>query len=224
MVERYQVIRQRAPALARFDTAAALSQYFADLGGDLDEKDRIYAVLTHEYQSRSPAYGLAFALIWCGLWPNLDRLYLSRLRTFGDDPEDLAQEIAQVFATVLQRLDLGGVTRVAATITRNIERVLVARCRRFTRGRGRSVELDVVVPTATATYGTAQQLDEHLFWRDVAPMLGEDAALVMAVFLEGRRLHELAERFGSSYIATRKRFLRAVKRLGRGLDKGPGVR
>lgn len=54
--------------------------------------------------------------------PGLDALYRRLLRHFRAEPEELVAEIAARLTRGVDRLDLSRVSRVAATLLRNIER------------------------------------------------------------------------------------------------------
>jgi RNA polymerase sigma-70 factor (ECF subfamily) len=116
--------------LARFDCPEAPVAYLTEKGGDLDEKDAIYATLVTAVQSAPSWADLAQALLWLGLWPGLDAVYRRRLRHFLENPEHLVGDVSSVFTTLIRRIDLGGVRRLAATLVRNVDRDVGEQLRR----------------------------------------------------------------------------------------------
>jgi RNA polymerase sigma-70 factor (ECF subfamily) len=102
----FEEMKKYRKPLRRFDDASALLTYLNTIGGDLDEKDAIYAALVEAIQARGDGSKLATALIWLGLWPGLDHIYRRRQRYFFDEPEALVSEIGARFTAVVQRADL----------------------------------------------------------------------------------------------------------------------
>lgn len=86
----------------------------------LDGKDRLYAALIRGVQARATWTELAHAIIWCGLWPGLNRGYCQRApRTNRDVRDELAATMTMQLIRLTGRLDLASVTRVAATLAQS---------------------------------------------------------------------------------------------------------
>lgn len=192
--------------------------------GRLDDKDQIYAALLRAVQSRAPSGRLAGELAWCGLWPALDRIYRRRLRYFGEDPDELTQGIWLSFNELVHRIDLAHVRRVAATLIRSTNRdVGRARLSPTTGGaptsagpvtsatvtvaeQARAAPDDLAAPISSA--GEIADLRSQL-----APLLGADADLVIAVLALEIDQREAAARMGLTYATARKRVQRAILRI-----------
>lgn len=236
----FQQARQH-PALARFDQPFEVVEYLASKGGDLDEKDRLLGVLVTLVQRREH-HELVSGLLWLGLWPGLDAVYRRRQRNFRGQPEELIAELADVFTSIIERLDLEVVHRVAATLVRSTARDLIDRRRRVWADADRIVYRDTFEPVrdqddriivashldrlaraeweasqAEAPLGLTQGLS---FEDDVAELrvwlteiIGVDAELLLAVLVLDETQREAGERLGLSHDAARKRFQRALGRL-----------
>src|SRR5215471_2115679 len=133
--QRFEALRRRAAAIARFDRPRALVEYLAHLGGDLDEKDYILVQLALATRMGSSAR-LAMALLLLGLWPGLDAAFRRRARLRQERPGELEAEMVARFADQVRRLDPERVHRVAASLVRSTEREVVrARLREVSRQR-----------------------------------------------------------------------------------------
>ena len=185
--------------------------------GRLDDKDQIYAALLRTVQARAPCGRLAGELAWCGLWPALDRIYRRRLRYFGEDPDELTQGIWLAFNELVQRIDLAHVRRVAATLVRSTNRdVGKARLRPTTERAPASAEpvTSATVTVAEPARAARDDAGEIVELRSqLAPLLGADADLVIAVLALEIDQREAAARMGLTYAAARKRVQRAILRI-----------
>ena len=65
---------------------------------------------------------VAESMLWLALWPGLDAMYGRLWRHFKQAPAELVSEIASRFTREINRIDLGRVNRIAATLIANIER------------------------------------------------------------------------------------------------------
>ena len=209
--------------LARFSGSDALVAYLTEKGGDLDEKDAIYAALVGAVQSGVAWAQLAQALLWIGLWPGLDAVYRRRLRHFVENPEDLVGEVSFAFATLVERIDLLGVRRLAATLVRNVDRDVGEQLRRRWAEAARRQQLDeddeaFVDPASESQRAAdmplpcdADDLAALRAW--LASIVGDDADLVIGVAIDDLSQREIAERAGLHHDATRKRIQRALKKI-----------
>lgn len=218
----FQDLRRSEPTLVPFESAAALIARLTRPEGDLDHKDEIYAALVRVVQARAPCPRLAHALLWCGLWPGLDRVYRRRLRYFARDPDELTEAISVAFTALVGRIDLASVHRIAATLVRSTDRDIMyerqrvlVECADATEPRGVPVwvdpaagEPDRVRPAGLSFAGEFAALRTRL-----APVIGADADLVLAVLVLDTDQHEAAAMLGLSHDAARKRFQRALRRL-----------
>ena len=229
--QQFKTAGKSEKVLERFDAADTLVAYLAakpsaedDKARVLGEKDRIYGALVRAVQSRSDWADLATAMLWLGLWPGLDATYSQRLRDFLGQPDELVTEISFIFTTTVGRIDLTGVSRLAATLTWNVERDVRDALKRRWAHEARVVDVDD--PTATGPdphLQTEPSIDDRELPVDAndLPAVREwltgivqgDADLVIGAALYGFDLHELADELGISHEAARKRFQRAIKRI-----------
>ena len=235
--EQFGEMRRREEALRRFEDPARLVDHLTEPGGDLDEKDRIYARLVAHAQGAGDDATLAAALLWLGLWPGLDAIYRRHLRRHLDDPGALVSELWDRFTAAVHRADLGRIGRVAATLLRNTERTLKDRARRAWEDEARCVELpdEDALPDAGAgprawspsdlglPPGLSPEEEARRLRALVAEIVGDDDAdLVIGAVLYGETQKELGERLGITHAAARKRFQRALRRLREHLQKPGG--
>lgn len=226
-VEAFASLRARREVLDRFTAPGLVVDYLAHQGGDLDDKDRILAALIEEVRG-GVAVQLAYSLLLLCLWPGLQTAYARRLRLFRRQAEDLALEIVDRFTAEVCRLDLGRVTRVAATLVRNTEReVVVSRCREFKlAARSKEVSPAVWVAEPPEPYVSPFGLvigdsdDDSISairrWLECA--IGRDADLIVQVVIQGRNRAELAAALGISRNLLDHRVRRALVRARRALD------
>lgn len=220
----FRDLRGSEPLLARFESGSALLAHFTHREADLDDKDRLFAALIRAVQARAPWARLAHALLWCGLWPGLDRVYRRRVRYFRTDPDELTEAISVAFTMLVGRMDLARVHRVAATLVRNTDReimderqrvqdelarrVSVRRTAAWSRMLASAPDAGVEPPAGRSLAGELVALREHL-----VPMIGADADLVLAVAVLDLDQHEAAKRLGITHDVARKRFQRALLRV-----------
>jgi RNA polymerase sigma-70 factor (ECF subfamily) len=241
----FEEMKTRRMPLRRFADAGALLACLNTAGGDLDEKDGIYAALVEAKQARGDGADLAAALLWLGLWPALDAIYRRRQRDFFGEPEALVSEIGARFTAVVHGADLGRIRRLAATLVRNVERdVREALKRKWTDEKRRAAlpeERDddpdddeaagdrrqsLVTPLlrtrGVSELGQPPRLntdDDVEALRDLLiGIVGEDADVVLGATVYGLSQREVGERLGLGHEATRKRFQRAIDRIRKHLE------
>ena len=217
--------------LSRFASPDALTAFLntkVGKGDDrqriYDEKDRIYSVLVRAVQAHSDWRELATALVWLGLWPGLDAIYGHRLRDFVGQPDELVADISFVVTTTVERIDLAGVNRLAATLVLNVERDVRDALKRRWAHEARVVDVDDPAATGPDPHLQADPtIDDRELPVDannlpavrewLAGIVQGDADLVIGAALYGFDLHELADELGIGHEAARKRFQRAIKRI-----------
>jgi DNA-directed RNA polymerase specialized sigma24 family protein len=228
--KQFETVRQTWPELWRFSDPYAVLDYLHSRSGDLDEKDRMLAVLVSEAQGDAAGRDIATTMLWLALWPGLDALHGRLWRRFTNSPEDLVSEICGRFTTSIHRANLGRIRRVAATLVLNVERDIRDNLKR----KESEAKLRDDFPDQdgldarmyAATQGLAPEFshfglppgigaDEAIVMIHgfLAGVVGEDADLITAVVILGEGQHEAATRLGISHDAARKRFQRAIRRL-----------
>jgi DNA-directed RNA polymerase specialized sigma24 family protein len=228
----FDIVRQSSPSIQRFADHYALLDYLHTSAGDLDDKDRILALLVDEARGSGPHSDTATTLFWLALWPGLDAIYRRLSRYFLRRPEELVSEICDRFLVVVHRFDGARVRRVAATILRNTERLIRNDLRDdwqrsertdplsdeeivrldFASHRGRPETVFGIPPGTDVDAATAT------LCRALVSLIGADAELVIAVAVFGERQNEAAARLAVRPEAARKRYQRAVARLGTHLE------
>ncbi len=209
-LDQYLALRRAAPCLARHHDPAALLDWFHSRG-DPDEKNKALRALVHLAQQENGEAVVAKELIILALWPGIDAVG-GRLRRFHE-PSVLHAELVHGIACAIATLNLARVNAIAATLLRNLERDLKRRAIR-----------ELVMTASAVVFDDDQDLTteeaaihDPLLTRHVAQALsslrGQDAALVLAVAVEGLSQREVAERFGIGHEAARKRYCRALARL-----------
>jgi RNA polymerase sigma-70 factor (ECF subfamily) len=207
----YEALQRDGGGLSRFESPLRLLAHLHARDGDLDEKDRIYAHLVRAAQRHSSESDLARSMVWLGLWPALSGI-LRRLSLRSALSEDPVSEIGESLSRRIERLDLGVVHRVAATLVRSTERDIRER-RRVTRGcEAREITL---LEEAHVSDGPILPADRELaLLRDrLGRVLGDDVHLVLAAVCHDVPQRQIAAQLGISPEAVKKRFQRALKRL-----------
>jgi len=191
-------------ALKRFADPGALVAFLVGSRDELDVKDDLLATLVTMVQRRKEA-ALATSLLWLGLWPGLDAIFRRRFRHFRGAPEELVSGLGAAFTEIVERLDLGRVHRVAATLVRSTERQLMDQCRRKW-AEPVTVELDERLVSSGGD-GSGLLDAQRL------PLSDEDVELLAAVLLLGESQREAGRRLGLTHDAARKRFQRLLDQL-----------
>lgn len=242
----FHEMKAQHSVLASFDDAEAVVEYLASKAGDSEAKNQLLAVLVAMVQQRQH-YELVRAVLWLGLWPGLDAVYHRRIRHFFEAPDELVSELSGAFVEHIERLDLEVVRRIAATLVRSTERDVMARRERGWRNGAKECwgdrdyeDVDVEGDDIWAgwfdivsfrrwlgddeglalglTSGVSFDEDVAVLRAWLAPVVGEDAELLLAVLVLDETQHEAGARLGLANAASRKRFQRATARLRRHLD------
>ena len=206
---RFELMRGTTPDLADFSDPAALLDHLHQFQGDPEGKNRLLRALILVAQSNGALADCALTLLLLALWPGLDAVRQRSIRRRLDAPDEIASDVLARATEAFRSLDLARVTRIAATILRNIERDMIrARQRRQADLADGGVEDLAELPA-----GHDAPNVNLLCRRDLFRLLGEDASLVQAVAIHGFTQAEVATVLGLSADATRKRYQRAVRRL-----------
>ena len=151
-------------------------------------------------------------------------LYRRLLRFYASAPEDLVSEISGRFTAEIDRLDLARVQRIAATLTRNVERDIRRSLKaRWADEAQRSDEAtDEVAPPpvpGAELLGLPNGIDADvatdLLIERLRAWIGDDAHVVVAIAIVGESSHEVAARLGIDAAAVRQRYGRALRRLAK---------
>ena len=205
----FELVRGTSPVLADFSDPAALLDHLHQVQGDPAGKNRLLRALILVAQSNGALADCALRLLLLALWPGLDAVRQRSIRRRLDAPDEIASDVLARATEAFRRLDLARVTRIAATILRNIERDMI-RARQRRQADPIEGGVEDLTELSELDGGAAAEL---LWRRDLSRLLGDDASLVRAVAIHGFTQAEVAAVLGLSADATRKRYQRAVRRL-----------
>lgn len=236
-------IRDRHPALQRFDGVEQLLEALRDPTAGADVKDATLLALLVEHQRG--AGGGAFALLAVAMFPALDRIYRARVRR-ASEHDDLWGRVVGAFAEALDRYPI---SRRRARVAANIEGDTMGSLRRAGLRDTRAAIAQERFTAAVAPYASdIEKSDPHepelarlslgAFIEPgreqpvppddtelkeaevtVAPLFDDatindqDRFLILGVHLYERTLGDLAAELGISREAAKKRHLRAIARL-----------
>lgn len=208
----FRALRRREDVLRSFRDPAALLDALNRTSGDPEHKNRILTALVRSAQNEGPEADCALTLLLLALWPGLDRIMRrARARRLGK-PDELASEILARATEAIRNLDLKRVSRIAATLVMNVERDLG---RAVQRDAGRQQWLGEVDPdwiAAPPSWAAQEQMRTEL-QRDLTTLIGRDTPLVLGAVLDGFSQVEMAQYFGISEAAARKRYQRATEQI-----------
>jgi RNA polymerase sigma-70 factor (ECF subfamily) len=220
----FAALQGRAPLLAPFSGPAAVVAFLVDKQSGLVARDRVLRCLVEEAKGGG-ARRIALALLLLGLWPAMSSIVGKRSYLFQREAHDIEMEIVDRLIAQVQRIDLGRVSCLAATLVRSTERELVtARVRERVRAAKQqevtadalsAPALDEELPVASPFGLAVNQSDgEHVagLRRWLQSAVGRDADLVLDAVVHQRRRADLAASLGISHAAARKRLERALVR------------
>lgn len=189
--------------------------YLHGLDGDQDAKNVVLRSLAIEAQAEGNGAEVAQVILILALWPGLDAAHGRLLRFFRHDPDRLAAELVGRLSAGIARQDLSRVTRIAATLLRNVERDIRRMLKtEFNRAEDELHDdlLDPEAPAWCQHNGNIEPSIERLT-AQLRDLIGDDAVLVIAVTVLGLSQREAALTLGMTHDVARKRFQRAMARL-----------
>jgi RNA polymerase sigma-70 factor (ECF subfamily) len=223
-VRSFEALRSQKPALAPFEEPAAVAAFLVRKENGLAERDRVLRCLVAE-ATVGTAKQIALALLILGLWPGLDAIFRKRRRLFRAQAHDIELEIIDQFVAQVQRINLGRVSCLAATLVLNTEREVVdARIRECVRAaKSDPVTPDVISappiedePPPASRFalpsGQSDAEDVAALRRWLQSAVGQDADLVVNAVIHQRSRLALATALGISHAAARQRLARALGR------------
>ena len=213
------VRRARAP-LAPFRDPAALLDGLHRTTGDPARKNVILSALVGAAQGEGPASDCALTLLLLALWPGLDAIRRRSIWRRIGAADEVASDLLARTTEAVRSLDLRRVTRIAATVLRNVERDMIRVRQRDTAREhlASSADPDEVVDSGDSGIGAAGYARLN---GAVRKLLGDDALLVIRVAIEGFSQAEVAVELGLTEAAARKRYQRAMRRLHDALEEIP---
>lgn len=214
----FEAIRLAGHPVAQYRDPTALLDCLHQGSDGADNKNLILTALVRAAQSNGPGGDCALTLMLLSLWPGLDAVRRRSLWRKIGSPDEVASEILARTTEAIRGLDLQRVTRIAATILRNVERDIIRMRQREDRHQNLRSETDPdeVPNDAGVSNPSASQ---NLLRSDLARITGKDAGLVIRVAIDGYSQAEVATELGLSEAATRKRYQRATRRLRTALQE-----
>ena len=222
----FEALRRSDDVLRPFAEPDALLEQLHGPDAGAEAKNRILAALVTAAQAGGSGEAAA-TMLWLALWPGLDAAYRRLLRFYASAPEDLVSEISGRFTAEIDRLDLARVQRIAATLTRNVERDIRRSLKaRWADAAQRSDEaMDEVAPPPVPgaelfdlPNGIDADVATDLLTERLRAWIGDDAAIVVAIAIVGESSHEVAARLGIDAAAVRQRYGRALRRLAEEIE------
>ena len=202
----YARLRYRYSNLAPFTGPEALLGHLHVRSGDPEAKNAILRSLVEE-AGRDAAPGLPVELILLGLWPGLDAVRGRLLRFARADIAWLDTELLGRLSLAARTCDLDRVTRIAATLLRNVERDLKRDLRREVDldRLGGPIEGDGIIDNRSIC--DAEWIDSF------SDRFGRDAPLVFGVAFLRMSQKEAGAALGLGHDQARKRYRRAIDRF-----------
>lgn len=205
-----ELVARYEPALKRFADGRALLEHLHARDGSDEERDEILGALVSAAKRGGDPAGLARDLLWLALWPGLTAL-LRRTAAWASEGEDeAAAEIAEKFAVAIDRLELSGCRKVAATLLWNTRRQVYAVLKVRTLWHAIEAPLEEDVDPVAHTPAAADVVDAL---SDLEREAGADADLLLLCLVEGLTTREAACRCGCGREAVKKRLQRITARL-----------
>lgn len=147
------------------------------------------------------------------LWPGLEAVRYRLRRYVSFDIPRLDAELTGRLTLGIRTLRLSRVSRIAATLLRNVERDL-RRGLQADADRARLRQMDCEADD----FQSAPVADDTKLIGVIVRALGQDGALVAAVHIGGWSQKEAAAALGISHAAARKRCQRVIARLASSPD------
>jgi hypothetical protein len=213
-------VKDTHPMLSRYKDPEELVGYLRGPDRDLETKDQLLALLIRYLQSGQEAE-IARVCLWLALWPGLDRTRRRNLSDFPGGADALVSQIAFIFSTNLNGLNLATVRRVAATLVANVERdVREAKKAQWEEDRETCpLEMEATAPVPSALIWKPHRdglvserfkAAELCVW--LKPFFDRHTELVIASIGYDVTLAELAEALDVPYEAVKKRLQRALEK------------
>jgi hypothetical protein len=210
--EQFAALTGATPELAPFASPQSLLAHLHARAGSDEERDRMLGALVLAARRRAATAGLARDVLWLALWPGLTALFRRTATWVSDGEDEAAAEIAEEFAIAIDRLEVAGCHRIAATLLWNTRRQVHATLRVRALWHALEAPFDEDAQAAPDRPSTVEVVDAL---EDLERELGEDAQLFVACLVEGLTTREAACRCGCGREAVKKRLQRIAARLRR---------
>ena len=198
-------LTSQAHLLDGFRDPSHLLDWLHRPGGDPDARNHVLKGLLFQASYKTRGSTLATELLILALWPGLCTI---RRRLMGYVPAgQLDADLLSGLSIGIGNADPDKITRVAATLLRNLERDL--RREYSHQSVPDAIGTEMIEAIAAANHNDPPSTILAAARRS----LGDDGALLTAVHIAGFSQREAAEALGISHDAARKRCQRAMNRL-----------
>ena len=205
----YAAIRAGDPVLQRFGDPVAVLEFLHRSAAPPDAKNTVLKALVAAARPDWSTAEVAQTMLLLALWPGLDAVRQRAIGRWRLPNSTVAGEVLGLATQQIARLDLDRVTRIAATVLRNIERDLGRTVLRE-RNRGKD-RVDIDLDLLAAADSTSDPDDRVVGLMARVP--ARDARLIRLVVIEGRSRAEAGTALGITEVAARKRVQRLMARL-----------
>ena len=203
--------RRRRANLERFPDPASLLDFLGERHEDLDAVDDIYAALIREVQDDAGAQQTAMALLWLGLWPGLDAAYHHLQRLFDRDEHGLVDAIIGVFTCQIDKANLSGISRLAATLVMNTRRDVRGRRLRDLKDEVRRP--DIPADDALGGPDEGDELERQDLRARMLAAAGPYRPLLEAIIFRDLDVKAAAVELGIPYRVALEQYARLLERL-----------
>lgn len=213
--QHFRTMQQDFPEFANSVSISGLLAHQRACDADPTTHYRVIHLLVAAAQSGKGYNRTAHTLVIVALWPGLDAAYHRLWRKFRSGRADLASDLLAEVSVGITSLELATVRSVVATLIRNAERDVgraLIRQERLARATEDIAESAVESEAASLLQPEPDRiadLDAHL-----GALQEGDAVLLKRIFILGETQAQAGEAQGLSPSAARKRFQRALARLG----------
>ena len=216
----FVAIRHAHDLPGHFGDPAALLDGLHRGSNDPERKNRILTALVRAAQNGGAASDCALTLVLLALWPGLDAIRRRSLWRRIGSADEVASDVLARSTEAIRGLDLERVSRIAATVLRNVERDMV---RTRQRDAARESHTSDIAPDDVPAdcIGRQPAAEEAQLRDDLRKLIGADAGLVIRVAIEGFTQAEVAVELGLTEGAARKRYQRALRKLRDALAEIP---
>lgn len=214
----FDTLRRAHDPVAPFRDPAGLLDGLHGGPGDPDDKNQIVSALVKAAQADGPSSDCALTVLLLALWPGLDAIRRRSIWRRIGSADEIASDLLARATEAVRCIDLERVNRIAATVLRNVERDMIRARQREAERESLTSDLDLNDVPADQAGRQPTPEDAHLQY-DLCKLIGADALLVIRVAIKGFSQAEVAVDLGLSEAAARKRYQRAMRKLGGALQE-----
>jgi DNA-directed RNA polymerase specialized sigma24 family protein len=204
-------IRGQNSALDPFCDHAAVLEFLNFGTATPEQKNAVLSALVQAVQSCPGDAQSAQTILILALWPGLDGVRRRLSSRWRIGAADMAHDVLALACKGIAEMDLSRMNWIAATLLRNVERDLGRELLKDHERSAAQVETD---PDDLPIQEGGGEMSQAELALAVEAVIGRDYKLVLMVALEGHTQAEAGAAMGLSEAAARKRYQRAIQRLG----------